>query len=95
MIMFNEDGVLCLQRQSLLKHHVTGHETEERAAWPFNLPNTPTQTMVELGNKVVKQLPQSTHDAVSKDGAELKVETTIQPCPPQQKKNNFHKGICE
>ena len=92
MIMFNEDGVLCLQRQSLLKHHVTGHKTEERA---FNLPhppNTPTQTMVELGNKVVKQLPQSTHNEVSKDGAELKVETTIQPCPPQQKKTTSTKA---
>ena len=108
MVMFDEDGKLCLRQQSIkmvVNHHVTveGQPTEEGSLW-FSLPlspNAPTLLTTELENQDVKQLlPQNSHQevtgsfgrmlvdvsvddiVVSKDGAELKVEKTIQPCPP-------------
>jgi len=108
MVMFDENGELCLRQQSLkmvVNHHVTveGQPTEKGSLW-FSLPlplNIPTPLMTELENQDVKQLlPQGSQQeitgnfgrmlvhvtvddiVVSKDGAELKVEKTIQPCPP-------------
>ena len=108
MVMFDENGELCLRQQSVkmvVNHHVTveGQPTEKGSLW-FSLPvplSIPTPLMTELENQDVKQLlPQNSHQeitgtfgrmlvdvavddtAVSKDGGELKVEKTIQPCPP-------------
>ena len=108
MVMFDEDGGLCLRQRSLkmvVNHHVTveGQPSKEVSVW-FSLPlspNTPTLLTTELENQDVKQLlVQSSHQeitgtfgrmlvdvtvddiVVSKDGGELKVEKTIQPCPP-------------
>ena len=108
MVMFDENGELCLRQQSLKmvgNHHVTveGQPTKEGSIW-LSLPlplSIPTPLMTELENQDVKQLlPQDCHQkitgtfghmlvdvtvddtAISKDGAKLKVEKTIQPCPP-------------
>ena len=122
MVMFDEDGALCLRQQSLkmvFYKHVTmeGRPTEELGSLWFSLPlppNTPTPSRTELGDEVMKQFEQVPHfeitvvfghllahfnvadSAISKGGAELKVETTVQPCPalalPQRKETTFMKA---
>ena len=107
MVVFDENGTLCLRQQSLkivVNHHVRVEGQLialgfVRLSLPLPL-NTPTPSMTELESEVMKQLPQSfrqeipttlghmlvdvtvDHKTVSKDGVELKLEKTIQPCSP-------------
>ena len=121
MVMFDENGELCLRQQSMkmvVNHHVTVEGKLialgfARLSLPLP-PNTPTPSMTELGDEVMKLFEQVPHfeitgdfghllahdnvagNTISKDGAELKVEKTIQPCPvlalPQWKKTTFIKA---
>ena len=85
MIMFDEDGELCLRQQSLkmvLNHHVTveGQKTEEGSVW-FSVPlspNTPTPSMTELENQDVKQLlPQNSHNEITGNFGRMLVDVTV------------------
>ena len=107
MVVFDEDGAPCLQQRSLkmvVNHHVTVEDQSLAVGslrFTLRLPlNAPTPSMTELGNEVMKQLPQGfrqeiastlghmlvdvtvDHKTVSKNGVELKLEKTIQPCSP-------------
>ena len=106
MVMFEEDGTPCQRQQSLkffFKQNVTldGQRSEEGSAWlSLPLPPTsntgPSDSVSELGEQVLKQLQQSSHqeltdafghiamdsEAIGKGGAELRITKTIQLATP-------------
>jgi len=85
MVMFDENGELCLRQQSLKmvgNHHVTveGQPTEEgslRLSLPLPL-NIPTPLMTECENQDVKQLlPQGSHQKITGTFGRMVVDVTV------------------
>ena len=80
MIMFEEDGTPCRRQKSLkffLKESIDG--IGKRSAW-LSLPlppNIPSPSIAELGEQIVKQLPQSSHQELTGPFGRLLVDVTV------------------
>ena len=84
MVVFDENGALCLRQQSLkmvINHHVTvkGQPVALdfiRLSLPLPL-NTPTPSMTELESEVMKQLPRGFRQEISTTLGHMLVDVTV------------------